>query len=117
MLGNPGNYNSLIISHKDFPFYLQLLDLKNFLSTGSLDDNVRAWGREVNKLKYAYETLLEKNHLVYLQRTEPFAQSDFINTLTNEGISDADYADYLVEAAKYPNRLAYLLHYNERSSI
>jgi hypothetical protein len=58
--------------------------------------------------------LLEENHLVDLRRTEPYDQSEFFNTLTNENISDADYADYLVEFAKCPNRLAYLLRYNER---
>jgi hypothetical protein len=70
-------------------------------------------GGEVNKFKYPYESLLEENHLVDLQRTEPYAQSEFFNTLTNENISDVDYAEHLVEFDRCLNRLAYLLHYNE----
>jgi hypothetical protein len=114
MLGKPGNYKSRIISHKDYPFNIQFLDLKNFLPPGSLDDNVRVWGGEVNKFKYPYESLLEENHLVELQRTDPHDQSEFFNTLTNENISDADYANYLVEFEKCSNSLDYLLRNNER---
>jgi hypothetical protein len=105
---------SLSSYHKDFPFNLRFLDLKNFLPPGSLDDNVRAWGGKVNKHKCLYEAIDEETFQEDSLRTDPYAQSDFFNTLTNEGISDADYTDYLVEAAKHPNRLAYLLHYNER---
>jgi hypothetical protein len=40
LIGSINDYRSLIISHKLYLFYLQFFDLKFFLGTGSLKENV-----------------------------------------------------------------------------
>jgi hypothetical protein len=43
-IGTTGMYKLLIMSHDDYPFDIQFLDLQLFLAGRSLDDNVRAFG-------------------------------------------------------------------------
>jgi hypothetical protein len=88
LIGGIGDYKSLIISHKLYPFNLQFLDIKLFLGTGTLDENVRAFKLKENKLKFPYEVLNQNNFFDNLQMTEPFKHEQLNSSLSKSNISD-----------------------------
>jgi hypothetical protein len=50
VIGNLSQYKSLIISHKDFPFTLNFIDLKMFLPSRSANDNARLFMKKDSNL-------------------------------------------------------------------
>jgi hypothetical protein len=75
---------------------------------------VKAFKLKENNLKFLYEVLGENNFYDDLQKTEPFEHEQFYSSLSKSNISEKDYTGYLTESAKFPSRLDYFLHYNER---
>jgi hypothetical protein len=117
-IGTSTQYKALIISHTDFPFEMQFLDLKSFLGPGDLDKWSRVFGKSEDRVKgfFPYESLNILNFTDELSKSEPFEQKDFYSSLTGKNLSDEDYKDYLKDAKQYPTRLTQLLAYNEQDT-
>jgi hypothetical protein len=113
VLGTSTQYKSLTLTHEDYPFGLQFIDLLLYLAGGTLEKNAKAFSKDVVKGVFPYEVSMEDNYHDVLSLSEPFTHEQFYSSLNNSNISDKEYAQYLADVPNFPTRLEYLLHYNE----
>jgi hypothetical protein len=102
-IGSSTQYKSITISHKNYRFRLQFLDLQSFLAGGSLDENVKIFTSQQLKGVFPYEILNKSNFLDVLLKEEPFKKAGFWSDLTKTHISDERYQEYLEDQKKFKN--------------
>jgi hypothetical protein len=112
-LGTSSGFKSLLISHEDFPFQLQFIDLKAFFVFAKKFANVK----ENKKWSFPYEIIRTDNHIEILSETKPFEHIDFYSTPKGKNISEKEYFDYLTLNQQFSNRLEYFLAYNKQDII
>jgi hypothetical protein len=118
MISSGTQYKSISITHDDYPYELQFLDLLSFLAGGDLDVNAKAFSNYNERMKgyFPYELLTTDNYIEELNKTELFEYKDFYSSLRCSNITEKEYEMYKNEAVKYSSRLDYLLYYNEQDT-
>jgi hypothetical protein len=79
VIGTETQYKSLTLSHNDYPFQIQFLDLKSFLAEGDLDKYATKFARIPEKQKgvFPYEFLDTQNCVSELNKQELFQHQNF----------------------------------------
>ncbi len=92
---------------------LKFIDIRCYLAGGTLDEFTRDFGSTDVRVKnfFPYEYVTLQNYKTTLFDSTPFPQESFKNTLSNSGISDADYNTYLQDMKNFESRLDYFIHY------
>jgi hypothetical protein len=112
-IGSSTQYKSLQLSHTDYDFHLQFLDLQLFTGPGDLRSIAKKFNKEIKKGNFAYDAITTSNYQQELAKSEPFTYEQFYNSLTKSNISTDDYNEYKQEQARLHTRLEYLIYYNE----
>jgi hypothetical protein len=107
VLGTSTQYKSLTLTHEDYPFGLQFIDLLLYLAGGTLEKNAKAFSKDVVKGVFPYELLTTTNYKEELKKEESFTHEQFYSSLNNSNISDKEYEQYLADAPNFPTRLDY----------
>jgi hypothetical protein len=117
VLGSTTQYKSLEISHTDYDFSLQFLDLMLFTGPGELREIAKTFKSTVKESKekgiFPYDILFTTNCREVLSSKIPFKHDDFYNSVKDSNITTERYNEYLEEMKLYKTNLDYLLHYNE----
>jgi hypothetical protein len=116
VLGSTTQYKSLEISHTDYDFSLQFLDLMLFTGPGELKVIAKTFKRDDNDKEkgiFPYNVLFTTNYNEILNSTKPFTHEQFYDPLKCSNITTERYNEYLEEMKLYKTNLDYLLHYNE----
>jgi hypothetical protein len=118
VIGTETQYKSLTLTHNDYPFPIQFLDLKSFLAEGDLDKYATKFARIPEKQKgvFHYEFLDTQNYVSELNKQELFQHQDFKSSLKQKNISESEYNNYK-ELSKNMSRLDYLEWYNTQDVL
>jgi hypothetical protein len=79
VIGIETQYKSLTLTHNNYPFQIQFLDLKSFLAEGDLDKYATKFAKIPEKQKgvFPYEFLDTQNYVSELNKQELFQHQDF----------------------------------------
>jgi hypothetical protein len=96
------------------------MDLINFTSGGTLENNVKDFG-DGRKLKgvFPYEAINTENFVEYLSQTTIPPKEDYYSRLNRKGISNAEYNEKIEEwkTRGFKNRLEELEYYNKNDKL
>jgi hypothetical protein len=89
VIGTETQYKTVTLTHNDYPFPIQFLDLKSFLAEGDLDKYATKFARIPEKQKgvFPYEFLDTQNYVSELNKQELFQYQDFKSSLKQKNIS------------------------------
>jgi hypothetical protein len=98
VIGTETQYKTLILTHSDYLFPLQFLDLKSFLAEGDLDKYATKFTSKTNpsatpekqKGVFPYEFLHTQNYISELNKQKLFQHQDFKSSLKQKNISKED---------------------------
>jgi hypothetical protein len=83
VIGTETQYKSLTLTHNNYPFSIQFLDLKSFLAEENLDKYATKFAKIAEKQKgvFPYEFLNTENYVSELNKQELFQHQDFKSSL------------------------------------
>jgi hypothetical protein len=124
VIGTETQYKSLTLTHNNYPFPIQFLDLKSFLADRDLDKYATKFASktgasatpEKQKGVFPYEFLSTENYVSELNKQELFQHQDFKSSLKQKNISESEYNTYK-ELSKDMTRLEYLEWYNTQDVL
>ncbi|KAA6367950.1 MAG: hypothetical protein EZS28_036523, partial [Streblomastix strix] len=120
-LGSGSNAKQIIVKHNvsgiklrfiDAMIYSTKMKLKQFIKDFTPKTATTEKTEIPTKLKFPYEFINFDNYVQELDKSEPFPQEAFRNSIKNKNISTIKYQNYLSIAQQFSNRWDYLRHYN-----
>ncbi|KAA6374819.1 MAG: hypothetical protein EZS28_029654 [Streblomastix strix] len=121
-LGSVSNAKQIIVKHNisgiklrsiDAMIYSTKMKLKQLIKDFTPKASATTEKSEIpTKLKFPYEFINYDNYVQELDKSEPFPQEAFRNSIKNKNINIFKYQNYLAVAQQFSNRWDYLRHYN-----
>ncbi|KAA6395560.1 MAG: hypothetical protein EZS28_008912 [Streblomastix strix] len=116
-LGSGSNAKQIIVKHNISGIKLRFIDAMIYSTKMKLKQFIKDFTPKTaseipTKLKFPYKFINYDNYVQELDKSEPFPQETFRNSIKNKNISTIKYQTYLAVAQQFSNRWDYLRHYN-----
>ncbi|KAA6397549.1 MAG: hypothetical protein EZS28_006918, partial [Streblomastix strix] len=116
-LSRGSNAKQIIVQHNISGIKLRFIDAMIYYTKMKLKQFIKDFtpktAQEIpTKLKFPYEFISYDNYVQELDKSEPFPQEAFRNSIQNQNFSTIMYQNYLSVAQQVSNKWDYLRHYN-----